>query len=461
MAQVKFKINYTPHAGQLEVLKGLIGSNADIATIVASRGYGKTIFVTNSIVLPLMLSIPNAQIMWIAPRYRTARIPVEDVWMGLNENTGERYIPQFDEATGFKFWEFKKADMELHLWNGSKLYLRTADSPDSIVGKGFNHIVMDEASLIPREVLMTHILPTARRKGCKITAIGTPRGKNWFYDFYRYGQDPTMPDYVSFLQPYWKRPDYPVQLLRLMRQMPEHLRKQEFEAQFIDGSSGVFKNLDKVFTGPPIEFDSEFQEWSIDPSSAELEGDTFVLGVDFAKHSDYTVFIVMGINSKKIFYYSRFNKTDYKVVLERILKVSERYDADVIFDATGVGSGLSDFLSSKLNCYPYVFTNESKNELINKLIIAVEFGEIQIPHVATIRKEFEAFTFELTKTGKISYGAPDNQNDDTIIGIALALWYAEEHTGKGQIEELDSFLSTIESIRRPRSKLDHLMEEDD
>lgn len=455
------ELNYQRHAGQEEVLRDLLRLRPDIATIVASRGWGKTLFTTCDIVIPQMLLNPGSQVMWVAPTYKIGQAPIDDVWFGTNELTGQRYIPQFDPRSGIQLWEWRAGDKEIHVANSSRLYLRSADNPDSIVAKGFNLIVIDEGALISKEVFMQHILPTARRAGCRIFIITTPRGKNWIYEMYLSGQDRSKLGYYSARQPWWKRPNYPELLKRLMKDMPEHLRQQEFEAEFISDSSGVFKNLSKTFFGEEIQFADQHQKWECEITRSEMDMETRICAVDLAKQSDYTVIVVMGLESRKIFYYERFNKTDYSVVIEKVRRICKRYDSDLIYDATGVGNGVGDFLSGDMNTYPFVFTNQSKNELVNKLAISCEYGNLKVPNITTIRHEFEIFTYSVNRTGSLSYSAPDGKHDDTVMAIGLANWYADENSGKTSVDTIDDFFSVMDSIRHPKTRLQQLMEDDD
>jgi hypothetical protein len=456
-----FRINYTPHAGQIEVLQGILQSKADVIVIDAARGWGKTLFTSCNVAVPRMLKYANCQVMWVAPTYKICKAPIDDVWFGVNEKNGERYIPQFDEKTGFQFWDYKKADMELHMFNGSKLFLRSAQNPNSIVAKGYNIIIVDEAALIDKTVFMMQILPTARRNGCKIVLISTPRGRNWFYELFMAGQDMSKVEYVSFRQPWWKRPDYPELLKKMMKDVPEHIRLQEFEAEFINDGGGTFKNLAAIFKGPSIQFPSDQQVWkSVDKS--RFSSENFVVAADLAKSVDYTVITGMSVQKRDLVYYERVNKTDYKIVLEKIRRASKELgDADVIFDATGVGSGLSDFLSRDMNVHPFVFTNQSKNEIVNRLMVACDYAEINLPNIQTMREEFELFSYEITRTGKISYNAPDGKHDDTIMSVALANWFACENLGGGEIYTLDNYFNVMTEVRRKRSVWDEMNEDND
>lgn len=445
--EAKLNIDYKRHSGQSEVLDGIMKSKADVFVIVCSRGWGKTIFAVDDLVIPPSIKYPHFQVCWIAPNYKIARAPIDDVFFGINDNTGKRFINDTCPTTGFKFFEFKKGDNELHWWNNSKMFLRSADAPDSIVSKGYNLIVIDEGALIPKDVFQKQILPIARKKHCKIVIITTPRGKNWVYHMYLDGQDPSKTRYISFRQPWWKRPDYPDLLKDLMKDLPKHIRDQEFGAEFIDGGGGTFVGLEKIFLGPRIEFPTENQEWT-HPQWATMKDNVGVMSIDFAKLVDYTVMTIF-TQDKKLIYYSRMNKTDYKVVLDKVKTIAEKFDwPEVIYDATGVGSAITDFLSTELNVFPFVFTNNSKNDIVNKLIIACEYGHLEMPNIVTVKNELEIFEFKMTKTGKISYGAPDGKHDDCVMSIAMANHFLDENGMKGEVSEVNSFLNVVQERQR-------------
>jgi hypothetical protein len=446
MKVAKFKINYIPHTGQIEVRRGIQNSEANVIIIDGSRGWGKSLFAVCEFAIPTMLSAPNKQVLWVAPTYKICKAPIDDVWNGVDEKTGERYIPDKCAETGYKFWEYKAGDGEIHMFNNSKLYIRSATNPDSIVAKGYSLVIIDEAALISKDVFEKQILATARRENCKIVIISTPRGKNWFHKLYLKGQDKSNSQYVSFKQPWWKRDNYPPLLIELMKDLPEHIRKQEFEAEFLDDTGGTFTNFYTIFSGKEIEFESKEQEWS-HPNVDDLIAKTdFVVAVDLAKSVDFTVISVLDIQTKQLVYYRRINKVSYKKILSIIHDTANKFNsADIIYDATGVGSAFGDFLSTDYNVHGYVFTNQSKNELINKLIIAFDYTTIKLPNILTIRNEFEMFQFGFTKTGLITYSAPDGYHDDCVFSIAMANWYIDENGGGTEVKEIDNFLQVANS----------------
>jgi hypothetical protein len=452
----KLEVNYVAHPGQVEICDTLIDNfysktPAHIVEVIASRGWGKTLWLCCDILIPYLEAHPNAKVMWVAPTYQIAMSPVEDVFRGTDEATGNRWVPEFDD-TGARVWEFKTtvAGPVLIWHNGATVTFKSADAPESIVSRGYNFIILDEAALIEERVFTQQILGTARKAGIKIFMITSPRGKkHWTYKYFLKGQDPKETDYISFQQAYTKNPFFSPVLAKLIKDLPDWLYRQEYLAEFIEDGDSVFRNLEHVIVGPEISFPSQQQEWQAD-NLDRVVGDTttpfasrsFVVALDLAKSVDYTVLWVMDVEDGSCVYYKRMNKTDYKIVVKEAGAVCKRFNnADLIFDATGVGAGIADFLANEdVNAHPYVFTNESKSDLINKLALAIEYQEIKIPNIVTVKNELSVFTYALTRTGKISYNAPAGYHDDIVVAVALANWFRRENSGPTEATVLEEII---------------------
>ncbi len=440
--------NYTPHSGQDEVSDLIAGTFQSktppaIIEIIASRGWGKTLYMVCEMLVPFLNRKANAKVMWVAPTYQIGMAPIEDVFNGTDEITGKRWVPEFDHG-GRRIWKFSNGATgpQLKWFNGSTVSFRSADSPESIVSRGYDLIIIDEAALIQEKVFLQQIMGTARKGKVKIFMITSPRGKrHWTHRIYLKGQDAKDTMYVSIKQPYYKNPFFNKTLEKLIKDLPDWIYRQEYLAEFIDDGDTVIKGLENIIMGPEISFEGSQQEWADDIREIAVKdfgGERkvqpherrFVVGLDLAKSIDFTVLWVMDLDNGECVYYRRLNKTDYRQVLEETVRVCKKYnEAELIYDATGVGSGLADFINNyDVNAHPYVFTNASKNDLINRLMLAVEHQEIKVPNIATVKSELGAFTYTLTRTGKISYNAPAGFHDDIVIAIALANWYRVENS---------------------------------
>lgn len=474
-------VNYDAHPGQEEISDIIrervnAGLAPAIIEIICGRGWGKTLYLACEILCPYLDKYPNCRVMWVAPTTLHCMSPIDDVFKGTNEVSGERYVPEYDHNDN-RVWEFvsTKSGPVLKWWNGSVVYFRSAAAPESIVSKGFNLIIIDEAALIEEKVFTQQIIGTARKAGITIFIITTPRGKgHWTYRMFVKGQDANDKLHISFQQPYTRNPYYNKTQAELLKSLPEWLYRQEYLAEFIEDGSSVFKGIHTVVVGDRITFPDQTQMWSTAITDITIKGydgeyilktedRRFVVGLDLAKSVDYTVLWVMDLDTGKTVYYRRFNKTDYKEVLKIAAEVCTKFNnAELIFDATGVGSGLSDMMINYgITANPYVFTNESKNDLINTLALSIEHQEIEIPNIQTVVNEMSIYTYTLTRTNKISYNAPAGSHDDIVCALALANWYRKNNNATGDIGVIDEVLAANDSGYSNNSFEQYIMNDND
>jgi hypothetical protein len=112
------------------------------------------------------------------------------------------------------------------------------------------------------------------------------------------------------------------------------------------------------------------------------------------------------------------------------------FDAYTIIDSTGLGDPILDDLAPDIRVSGYKFTNISKRQLIEALIVSVERAEISFPEIPELLNEMSIFAFEQGETGTIRYNAPEGMHDDIVISLALANWACSR--GRGADGSLDS-----------------------
>lgn len=152
-----------------EVLKPFHSRHQRWALIVAHRRFGKTVGVLNDMVgRALRTPKKNAFYAYLAPYYGQAK---QASWMYLKQSVAT--IP------GVKI---RESDLVIELPNGSRIRVFGADNPDSLRGLYFDGIVLDEFGDMAGRVWTEVIRPAlADRKGWAVF-IGTPRGKNKFFE---------------------------------------------------------------------------------------------------------------------------------------------------------------------------------------------------------------------------------------------------------------------------------------
>jgi hypothetical protein len=148
-------------------------------------------------------------------------------------------------------------------------------------------------------------------------------------------------------------------------------------------------------------------------------------GIDLAKYTDWTV--IIGLNEKgEVCHFDRFQK-DWSQTLTTIATTIGNTPAYV--DSTGVGDPIVEQLQrNRPRVQGFKFTSQSKQQLIEGLVVAVQQQQIKFPS-GIIADEMRNFEFEYTRTG-VRYTAPQGLHDDAVCGLALA-WDCKQHNKKG------------------------------
>ena len=165
-------INYRPR----KLVRSFHKRKERFAVIVAHRRFGKTVAAINDLIkTALTTERSKVRVAYIAPYYRQAKAIA---WDYLLEYT------QDIEGVSYNVAELR-ADFP----NGARFRLFGADNYDAMRGLYFDSVVLDEPADFPANAWPTVIRPSlADRKG-KATFIGTPKGKNEFWQIYNNAQN--------------------------------------------------------------------------------------------------------------------------------------------------------------------------------------------------------------------------------------------------------------------------------
>ena len=138
------------------------------AALVVHRRGGKTVACINELVARASYTPKkDARYAYIAPYYRQAK---DVAW---------QYLKQFG---GGVITKIRESELRVELFNGAWITLYGADNPDALRGLYLDGVVLDEYGDCRPSLWGTVVLPClADRKGWAIF-IGTPKGKNHFYE---------------------------------------------------------------------------------------------------------------------------------------------------------------------------------------------------------------------------------------------------------------------------------------
>lgn len=340
--------------------------------------------------------------------------------------------PTYDQV--FTAWEehqraarrvasFNQSRMTMHLGRGAVLF-RSLDDPDNVRSKTANGIVMDEAGDIAAGAWTEALRPMLMDTDGWLLAIGSPKGRNWFWQEWRRAAD--APGSVAFQAPTLgvritdnglvrdphplENPHIPFsEIDHLWQTMPERTFRQEILAEFVEDGGGVFRGVRACVSDAPYQSGDQPQ---------------YVIGADWGKSEDYTVFTVIDVVQKRVVQVDRSNVVDYAVQRGRLRALWERYgQPPIIAEANSMGMPIIEQLAREgLRVRAFTTTNASKAQVVEELALAFERKQITIPPDQGLIDELEAFESQRLPSGLTRYSAPAGIHDDRVMSLCLA-WH--------------------------------------
>ena len=133
-------------------------------------------------------------------------------------------------------------NLQIKLINGATISLKGADRPETMRGVSLKFLVMDEYADMKPEVFEQILRPALADQKGNALFIGTPMGRNHFYELYQYAELDDDPTYKA-----WHFTSYDNPLLdedeinTAKKSMSSYAFRQEFMASFEARGSEMFK----------------------------------------------------------------------------------------------------------------------------------------------------------------------------------------------------------------------------
>lgn len=216
-----------PHLRQ----KTIIYSPQRFKVMVCGRRFGKTTAALIAAVLQAAKK-PRTIVYYIAPTYRQAK---SIAWSMLSEIIGEAYTRKHEQ------------DLVYELHNGSKIYLKGADNPDSLRGTSIHFAILDEYADIKPNVYDEIIRPMLADTRGSAWFLGTPRGYDHFYELWKkansgeLGKDWTAFRLTTLDNPYIPREE----IERAKNESDPRAFSQEYLAEFVQFEGLVFPDFNR------------------------------------------------------------------------------------------------------------------------------------------------------------------------------------------------------------------------
>jgi len=216
-------LGINPNRPQTALINAINNPKYRFVTACLSRRVGKT-YISN-IIGQLVALYPGTTMLIIAPDYSLASIS----WDLQRSLLGKFDIEKKRDNA---------KDRVIELNNGSMIRVASVQRVDSAVGRSYDLIIFDEAALNDEggQAFNVALRPTLDKMESKCIFISTPRGDNWFREFFDRGfsDDPSMADWVSIHADWRENPRATEEdIARARATMSKAEFEQEYLANFV------------------------------------------------------------------------------------------------------------------------------------------------------------------------------------------------------------------------------------
>ena len=211
--------------------------------VAAGRRCGKSRLAATTLLIEGLRCPAGSAVLYVAPTNGQARQIIWNVLLDLGREViaGSHVNNQ-----------------DITLINGATIYVRGADRPDTLRGVSLTYAVLDEVADIKPEAWEQVIRACLSDKKGRGLFIGTPKGRNWFFDLFKLGQSGQDEDWKSW---HFTTKDNPLidpkEVESAKKTLSTFAFKQEYMASFDNAGSDVFKE-DWIKYGEEPDYGSYF-----------------------------------------------------------------------------------------------------------------------------------------------------------------------------------------------------------
>jgi phage FluMu gp28-like protein len=164
-----------------------------------------------------------------------------------------------------------------------------------------------------------------------------------------------------------------------------------------------------------------------------------VIGVDWGKQTDFTVFSAIDCSNKnqaRLVGFQRFRRTSYIQAVKNLHLFQSNFETitECYHDKTGVGLAIEDIIYDEhVRAEGITFTNENKTNMVISLMNFIEKAQMLFPHYKILFNELQNYEMSFTRTGKMSFNAAPGSTDDIISSILLSLLAYTDNGGSFEL----------------------------
>ena len=315
--------------------------------------------------------------------------------------------------------------LSIQVDGGGKLQFFSMESPTAIRGYTVTgYLILDEAAYFP-DVLPNGenpysnvIMPLTKAMRPRTLIISTPNGKHgMFYDLYLKAKAGEKTFKLVTANIYDDQLVTPEEIERIKKLVSPIAFRQEFLVEFLDSALTVFPGFDQCFNLDTYETS---KNWiGVDVST--VGEDSTVLTVINDKNQVRQHLIQGSLDDKyaKISHY-----------------INEYAPVCAYIEANSVGEAfineVKKLLTHKSVLRGFTTTNETKKQQASYIGVAIANHEIAFEASNTaLYSEFGTYTWNVTKSGNVTYAAKPGAHDDHVMSLGIAMSCKEENKYAG------------------------------
>lgn len=358
--------------------------------------------------------------------------------------------------------------------NGSKI---TSLAAGKEAGRSFSatHLIIDEAAFqqYAHEIWQA-AAPALSRTGGRATVISTPKGRaNLFAQIF---ETPGNMGFTVFNYGWWDVPDYNPYYWKMVAAKTKHEKqqwiekaksshwykinragassdlswRQEFEGAFDANQGSVFstRSLERVFRRNYLQQKTDplgiITEWW---TSEKKPGRLYATGEDLGRKNDPTILVTYDITDYDPSERDENNRftspavlVDYKYIeagsaewseIEQISKDHFKFwDGDAQHDGTGSGDAFSEAVDGLSD--PFLFTKQSKQDMIATIQHAFDYGAVKLPKIARLYREHQRYVWDdkdiqqdTVMANGLAIDLFHDGNSENFVGFKKIDWLSE------------------------------------
>jgi|YNPMSStandDraft_2_1061718.scaffolds.fasta_scaffold04116_7 hypothetical protein len=327
------------------------------------------------------------------------------------------------EATKIIKWH-KMPPRVTSTFNDGTIRYYTVKNHESIRGSSLDWFICNEAGEVSQMVDLGNVWektvrPALLDRRGRAYFAGTPKGLTTFYVIYQRGVDGIEGwrawRYSTYENPFISKDE--IEQMIQQERMSQKAVQQEIHAMFIETGGSVFSNLEQVCILQPRE-------------PREIPARSVVVGIDVGGGVDYTAMSVMSSATTPTAEYHlyRWRSAAVKKTLASIVEIINQWQpAEVVIETNAIGEYYYQELLVQLSgvpVTPFLTNSATKSEIIATLRYGLETKRLLLTNDETGMAELSSYEQKRRESGHVSYGAPKNLHDDTVMARALAYYRA-------------------------------------